>query len=267
VVDNREGVSMAKQDKVGLIDADILAYQAASIFEDKIDWDNDGDVRQYPHDIHLAYEYVDDTLGKWMAELKLNKVIICLTHKENFRKTILPTYKENRKGTMKPLHLLPIKKYLADSYPTYERPGLEADDVMGILSTHPKLVPGKKVIISIDKDMEQIPGYLFNPNKDKKPRKIKAIDGMRVHYMQTLTGDATDGYSGCPGIGPKKAEAILNGLDGTTWDRIVNAYAAKGLTEADALAQAQVAHICQWENYNYEKAEVIPWQPKEKVCL
>jgi hypothetical protein len=32
----------------------------------------------------------------------------------------------------------------------------------------------------------------------------------RFHMIQTLTGDVTDGYPGCPGIGPVKAEQILN---------------------------------------------------------
>lgn len=249
-------------EKVGLVDADILAYQAAAVTEDRIDWDGDGNVSQYPHDIQRAYDICDTTIGEYMDNLKLTKVIICLTDKVNFRKSILPTYKENRKGSMKPIHLTALKKYLADNYTSYERPGLEADDVMGILSTHPKLIKGKKVIISIDKDMRQIPGYLFNPNKNTKPELIKKEDGDHYHLVQTLTGDPTDGYSGCPGIGPKKAELILNRTDGTPWERILHAYADKELTEQDALAQAQVARICQWENYDYDNAEVIPWLPE-----
>jgi DNA polymerase-1 len=80
--------------------------------------------------------------------------------------------------------------------------------------------------------------------------------------MQTLQGDSVDGYKGCPGIGPKKAEKIL--ADSTDpWGDIVSAYMGKGLTEDDALVQAQVARICQHQNYNYDTAEVIPWTPEE----
>ena len=36
-----------------------------------------------------------------------------------------------------------------------------------------------------------------------------------------------------------------------------------GFLSCGALAQAQVARICQYQNYNYDKAEVIPWTPEE----
>ena len=151
---------------------------------------------------------------------------------------------------------------MSSNYESFLRPGLEADDVMGILATHPTLMPGKKVIISIDKDLTQIPGWYLNPDKHTKAVKIAAKDGDYFHLMQTLQGDPVDGYKGCPGIGPKKAEKIL--ADSTDpWGDIVSTFMSKGLTEDDALVQAQVARICQYQNYNYDKAEVIPWTPEE----
>lgn len=252
---------MAKQ-KVGLVDADILAYQAAAINEIRVDWDDDGHISQYTNPCKVAEDHCDYMIGTWMEQLKLDKVIICLTDKDNFRKKILPTYKSNRKDVVKPLLLSSLKDYLAREYESYTRPGLEADDVMGILSTHPRIVQGKKVIISIDKDLTQIPGWYFNPDKDTKANKITAEEGNHFHLMQTLMGDATDGYKGCPGIGPKKAEKILAGSE-DPWGDIVSAFMSANLTEDDALQQAQVARICQWTNYNYDKAEVIPWTPME----
>jgi len=251
------------QQKIGLLDADILAYQVAATHEVRVDWDGDGEVSQYVTSLESAKAKIDKTIGEYMWNLKLDKMIICLTDKHNFRKDILPTYKENRKGSIKPLLLSDLKEYMSSNYESFLRPGLEADDVMGILSTHPKLMPGKKVIISIDKDLTQIPGWYFNPDKDTKANLIKAEEGNYFHYVQTLTGDAVDGYKGCPGIGPKKAEFILANENGTPWSRIVSAYETKGLTEDDALVQAQVARICQHQNYNYDKAEVIPWTPEE----
>ena len=96
-----------------------------------------------------------------------------------------------------------VKEFYSKHYEVYLRPRLEADDCMGILSTHKTLVPGERIIVSNDKDMQTIPGLLFNPAKDKKPRRISELEADRFFMYQTLVGDTTDGYPGCYGIGPK----------------------------------------------------------------
>ena len=84
----------------------------------------------------------------------------------------------------------------------------------------------------------------------------------RWFYMQTLTGDATDGYSGCPGGGPKKAEAILEAAGENPWPAIVAAYEKAGLSEEAALQQARVARILRASDYNFKKKEPILWKPQ-----
>ena len=92
--------------------------------------------------------------------------------------------------------------------------------------------------------------------------------------MQTLTGDTTDGYTGCPGIGPKTAEKILQAAlaEGTTeanpaqlreiyWQHVVKAYAKAGLSEEEALTQARVARICRNSDYDFKTKQVILWSP------
>lgn len=87
----------------------------------------------------------------------------------------------------------------------------------------------------------------------------------RYFFMQVLTGDPTDGYKGCPGIGPKRAEKILEGVnvldEKEAWRAVVGAYASKGLTEEEALQQARVARILRHTDYDLEKEEVILWEP------
>ena len=65
-----------------------------------------------------------------------------------------------------------------------------------------------------------------------------------------LTGDATDGYKGLPGCGPKGAIKVLGEPPtgdysdiASAWEWVVGAYARKGLTEDDAIVQARVARI------------------------
>lgn len=254
---------MAATPRIALLDADIVAYQVAASNEQRIDWDGDGEIAQYANDLTYVTGQVDLYIGELKLKLKADEMIICLTDKVNWRNSVLPTYKENRKGSMKPLLLSAVKEYLASEYTSYIKPTLEADDVMGILATHPTLLKGKKVIVSIDKDMKQIPGWLYNPDKDSKPQLVEAVDGDYFHYFQTLTGDPVDGYSGCPKIGKVKATRILDEAKGSEWEAIVRTYETAGLTEADALVQAQVARICQWQNYDYTNNEVIPWQPNQ----
>jgi hypothetical protein len=56
-----------------------------------------------------------------------------------------------------------------DSYPdgtVYIKPGLEADDCLGILATLPSFMRGRqKVIVSVDKDMKGIPGFFHDMGK------------------------------------------------------------------------------------------------------
>jgi DNA polymerase-1 len=151
---------------------------------------------------------------------------------------------------------------LATHYDTFQRPYLEADDVMGILSTS-NIIKGKKIIVSEDKDMKTIPGWLFNPRKDaEEANLISAEEADYWFYYQTLVGDSTDNYKGCPGIGPVKAEKIL--MEESSWDAVLYTYLCKGLTEQDAITQARVARICRASDYDFTHKQPIPWRPKNE---
>lgn len=265
--------------KTALIDADIYAYQVAAANQQVIDFgDEEGPIVSQKKSLDECCARLDENISEVSGKLGVDHTIACLTHEYEFRKQIMPAYKGHRDPAKKPAYLKALKQHLIDTWAYYKKPGLEADDCMGILSTHPTLIPGKKVIVSIDKDLESIPGWLFNPDKDSKPRKVTEAEADRRFYMQVLTGDATDGYKGCPGVGPVGAAKILDavplcalGRDRkqhpellTPWHRIVMAYAMKGLTEADALLQARVARICRHTDYDYKKQEVKLWTPQER---
>lgn len=247
-----------------LLDADIIAYKIASTAEKRY---------QFPgcepsvmlQDWDEVTPRIDAEVNKLTKKLETSEVMVCLScpTAENWRLDILPTYKGNRKGTVRPQYLQAVKDYLAAEYPSYRRPTLEADDIMGILSTHPTLIKGKKVIVSEDKDMKTIPGWLFNPAKDKAARLIDEHDADRWHLYQALCGDTTDGYVGCPGIGPvKAAAALLDTGRAAYWDSVVDVYESKGLTEDDALIQARVARICRASDFDFKTKKVIPWTPQ-----
>mgnify|MGYP003114164935 FL=1 len=119
----------------------------------------------------------------------------------------------------------------------------------------------EKILVSTDKDLLQIPGLHYNPNKpDEGITEVTEEDGEYNHLFQTLTGDLVDGYSGCPGVGPKTALRILG--SNPCWDKVLGAYKKAGLTEEDALVQARVARILRQSDFNYNKEEVILWEPR-----
>lgn len=246
-----------------LIDADILAYNVASAnqktyrFGDGVDG-----LAVHTGTLKEATDLADRRLGAWVRLLKATDLIICLSCKtaDGFRKAILPSYKENRSGVARPVQLQDVKDYLAKSFVSRLMPKLEADDVMGMLSTEKH--NGKRIIVSEDKDMETINGWLFNPRHDTKARYISKEHAHRFHMNQVLMGDAVDGYKGCRGIGKVKAARLLDSCDPVDWwSMIVGMYEAVGLTEADALVQARMARILRDEDYDYKNHLPILWSP------
>lgn len=242
-----------------LIDGDILIYTAAAAAQETFDF-GDGPIVHAKMDLAGALARVAGDLKHLVDTLEADRAIMCLSANGwIFRKDIAASYKSNRKAA-KPVLYSALRAEVVRTMETFERPKLEGDDVMGILATGTKRIPGTKIIVSIDKDMEQIPGLLFNPNKDTAPRIVTPEAGARYHLYQTLIGDTTDGYPGCPGIGPVKANAILD--KEASWAAVVATFEAKGLTGEDALVQARLAKILQHKDYNFRTREPILWTPE-----
>jgi DNA polymerase-1 len=251
-----------------LIDADIVAFKIASTAQKthKFLDDETGetlecvDVEEWED----TTPRIDALLAEYLEHTKADELIICLScpTEEGWRKAIYPDYKANRDYSKRPVYLSAVKDYMAENYRSYRKPTMEADDIMGILSTHPTLVPGRRIIVSEDKDMQTIPGWLWNPAKDRKPRLVDVHEADYFHMYQTLCGDTTDNYKGCPGVGDKKAKAALDaGSPVDWWDIVVGLFEKKGLTEDDAILQAQLARICRADDYNFKTQEVILWNP------
>lgn len=239
-----------------LIDADIVAYQATASGEQEVEWDVD--TWTVDTDLNKAKDHFDFLISEYKKLTGIDEFKLCFSHKHIFRKDIYPLYKANRKGR-KPVGYSAVKDWACSSYPTFIKEPLEADDAMGILATKFK---GKTIIVSMDKDMATIPGKFFriSPTGDHKMLDVSQEDAQRNWLMQTLTGDASDGYPGLPGVGPKKAEELLN-KHGAVWKTVEDAYIKAGLTRDDAILQGRLAKILQVDNWDFEKEEVKLWTP------
>lgn len=271
-----------------LLDGDIIAYKMASAVEIPIDW-GDG-----LWTLHANVDEAKAAVGRYIEalnkNLKATKIWVCFSDEKNFRKDIFPEYKANRKDTRKPLVFRPLVDWMKETYLCKVFDGVEADDVMGIVATlHAQDNP---VIVTEDKDLQQIPGYIYNPARDIRPRYIETAAADRYFYLQMLAGDTTDNYKGCPGVGIDSAEAYLDNPviyfqaervlktgkrkgetisewknrpllpTETLWDGIVSLFLKAGLTEADALVQARVARILRSEDYDAKKMKIKLWEPK-----
>jgi DNA polymerase I len=246
-----------------LLDGDIFIYRITAALETPIDWGND--LWTLHCDLGECKEALNSQIAEYKEKLNATDVILAFSPKTNFRYRILQTYKCNRKGKRKPVCYVPLKEYAIATYPSFQRPDIEGDDVLGILATSPVIVKGEKVIVSLDKDMKTIPCLYCDMRDPVTVQEITEEQANWQHMYQTLIGDTADGYTGCPGVGPVAATKLLDGL--TTyeqmWPVVVAAYAKKGLNEDVALVQAQVARICRRDDYDFKRKEVILWTPKK----
>jgi len=241
-----------------LIDADIMIYKTASSTEVPINWE--GDFWTLHCDFAQTKKLISDQIHALVDKVKADSVLLCFSHHENFRKLLNPEYKLNRKKVRKPMCLNPAKEYCKEEFKWLEKPWLEADDVMGILAT--KDSETRFVISSEDKDLLTIPGFHWDAENEVVWEQTKdAAD--YTFYKQILTGDSTDNYSGCPGIGPKKAEAQLQNLktEVELWNAVRSCFISKKLSDQVAITQARMARILRDGEYSSNHNEPMYWNP------
>ncbi len=249
-------VSIGRNDlmKKLLVDADIMIFQSAASNQKVYVWDEE--ISSEVIDRDKAIEDVESFIDSLLKSTGTKEALFCFSSSPNFRYSVLPSYKHNRKGKEKPKLLPDLRAYVEENYPTKIKPCLEADDVLGILAT---ISPNKYVLASIDKDLLQIPATHYNWRTGETVE-VSVEEADRFFYKQVLTGDSTDGYKGCPSIGQKRAEKILDEItNGDYWTAIVATYEKKGLTEKDALQQARVARILRKSDYDFVSNEPKMW--------
>ena len=235
-----------------LIDADYIVYKCCAAAETEVDWGDDVIVVTSKFSEALAAVKRDLTKIKQSFLWDDTEFILFFSDSKNFRKEIFGEYKGHR-NRKKPCGYKRVIRELANQYEVIKMPTLEADDAMGIYATQH---PGN-VIVSPDKDMKQIPGSLFTLTETLQ---IDPQQGLEWHYLQTLAGDQTDGYSGVPGVGLKRAADLFE-KNGYTWQTIVDAFAEKNLGEDVALMNARLAKILTKDEYDFTERRPILWSP------
>ena len=236
-----------------LIDSDFLAYKAAQACEIGIDFGEDVIVAQ--SQFSEVLKVFHNELNKVTKAMMEDDFILYFSSTQNFRKKIYPDYKGHRMKR-KPLGYKRLVNYCRENHNFKLIEGLEADDTIGIEAT--RHADPSNIIVSPDKDLKQIPSVLWNLTDDVV--EITKEEGDRWHLVQSLSGDPTDGYSGCPGIGVKRATELLDKNE-NQWEAVCKAYRDRGLSDDDALLNARLAKILRNENYDHDRNQPILWNP------
>jgi DNA polymerase-1 len=250
-----------------LIDGDEFLFRACAAVEKEVkfnvilgevDW-NEPPIHVLGSNPVQAREVLDEMIERIFERFETRNHALCFSSPPNFRYGVDPTYKNNRANSRKPLCYVELREQVENDFKCRAFPGLEADDVMGVLATHPKTVREcQPIIVSQDKDMQTIPTQVW---RQGELMTISEAQADYYHMFQTLVGDTSDGYKGCPGVGKVKAEALLSDHDRSHWDIVKAAYEKAKLTEQDALTQARLARILRWSDWDNTKKEPILWTP------
>lgn len=187
-------------------------------------------------------------LFKIIRDEKPDYLVIAMDSKsKTFRHDLFADYKANRQKMPDEIsYQIPILKEIINylGVELIEKPGYEADDIMGSLSKIAESINIESYIVSGDKDMLQMvndniivysPGNRFKPTTKFQKDNVKDKMGVypnRVIDLLSLIGDSSDNIPGVRGVGPKTAiklieefdniENILNNVDNIKNERIKN---------------------------------------------
>lgn len=214
--------------RIPLIDADSIIYRAGFAADSQIKKELFGTSKGLdPEKVReglATVDYVEIALGNCkavMQDIVLHRFgEACgyksyLTGKHNFREqlaTIKP-YKGNRDPNAKPKYYAELKEYLIDHWKSIVIDDMEADDAVGIEQYAHK--DQSTCIVSIDKDLDTIPGWHYNWVKGLFY--YVTLQQANNNFLgQMLEGDTTDNIPGITGIGTKTIEKLLASCDNDT---------------------------------------------------
>jgi len=177
---------------LALIDADIVAFRCAASAENE------------PREIALLR--ADNSMREILKACDSDEYKAFLSGANNFRYSLYPDYKGNRKGKPEPRHRDAVKEFLVKEWSAIVTDGCEADDMLGVEQSlinsvnHSMMLSGKQVndpsvICTIDKDLRQVPGHHYNWVKDEHSH-VEKQQAMFNFYSQLVLGDKADNIPG-----------------------------------------------------------------------
>ncbi|MFZ0281124.1 MAG: DNA polymerase I [Bacteroidales bacterium] len=143
-----------------------------------------------------------------------------------FRHELFKEYKATRDETPEDIRVaVPYIKRLLEAYriPVIEKPGFEADDVIGTLAKMASAKGFTTFMMTPDKDYAQLVSdsiFMFKPSKSGSESVKWGVEEIRREFLVkqpeqvidilALMGDTADNIPGAPGVGPKTAMKLIS---------------------------------------------------------
>lgn len=226
---------------IGLIDYDSLIYKA--VYKIVSIQDIKQKIAQGKSREELEQWIVDECINrlcqmgdKIFAEIEKEEfllengleIVFCeyfITYgKNSIRRRLVSDYKKTRRKQPQDKWVNKVRSYLIKSDFAFVHDEWEADDLIHDRAL--ELGQNGCIVISIDKDLKQIPGIHFDfyrkPSKEvdqwgqriqNDMKGLKLVTESEAAYnfwYQMLVGDGSDNVKGVKGIGPSKATKLLN---------------------------------------------------------
>ena len=176
---------------------------------------------------------------------------------KTFRHENYEPYKANREKTPEGILVaVPYIKRILEAYriPIYEVEGYEADDVIGTLAHQAEQQGFFTYMVTGDKDF----GQLVTPNIkvfDPKKNEILGVEEVNAKYgiqaptqlidILGLMGDTADNIPGCPGVGPKNAEKLIQQF-GSIENLLEHTSELKGAQQKNIVENAEQIRLSKW---------------------
>ena len=215
-------MAMTSDRTLFLLDAMALAYRAYFAFISRPRISSRG------IDTSCVYGFTT-TLIRLIREHRLRWAAVVFDAGERtFRNDLYADYKAHRDPPPEQLiNNLPLIRKVAEalSIPVFEVPGVEADDVIGTLARQADAEGDRAVIVSPDKDFQQLLSprvSLFKPARRGEDFDVVTDDMFRKKFglepssfidMLALMGDKADNVPGIYGIGEKTAQKLIQQYD------------------------------------------------------
>lgn len=254
---------MAGANAVLLVDADIVAFAAASIGQELIK-DDDGELIETKIlNFQNVASYIDNRVEEMMEACDTTlEPFMFLTGKTNFRNDVatVKVYKDKRPP--KPFHFENARVYIRSRYNTYVSNGCEADDLLAMAMTSYRKKDVPCILCTVDKDLLQVEGWHYRwetwnsaevpvhfvdglgklegrydegvSEKTGRPYRrfvTKEFKGEGFLWLmaQVLTGDTVDNIPGLEGFGAKGTFELLQNVEvkGEALDLVLSKYGEK----------------------------------------
>ena len=237
---------ITKIPELAVLDADIIVVRAAC-------WADKHDSTLQELEDRIAFD-----VNYWIPSMcKRHICAISCPSKDNYRYKVYPEYKSNRKGKEPPRNLKASRSIMNANHPIVMRDRLEADDLMGLAMSS-----GYGCAVSLDKDMESVPGWLWNPDKMCFPIHIDETQANIKFYEQWLKGDPGDGIPGAKQVGNVKARKIVaETKPENIISRILLEYKDRGHDYDYCIAMARLVRILRDGEYCRHNGDITLYDP------